>query len=151
MRESRAVHDEAKKADRKFSPVILRSLLAAVIVFGIGLPAYLYWSPSEYLQPGQQLTFYPLRSTEDRTIDLAVEGGVEFIFLAPESVPGRNLTLVVETTQGTEIFREDGFSAIDERGAGSIVLPADDFSAGFYRLHIITLENDTTTYGFKAK
>jgi hypothetical protein len=151
LRENQLVRAEAEKADRKFSPVFIRWALAAVIILGIGVPTYIHWSGAPNQPPEQQLIFYPMRSSGNRTIDLSTKGEVEFVFLAPEDASNHKLTLVVETVKGEEIYRSDNFSDIDEHGAGSFVLPADDFTAGFFRLRIITPEGDTTTFGFRAE
>lgn len=119
-------------------PIILKPGLAYLLALLLVIPAYygLRTRGQDRIGKVQVVTLFPDRSVGEPLFRIGAgrEGLLSFVFNG--AVSGRPYSVVIETDDGSEIFREDEFADFDEYETGRLFLPLSRMKPGGYRLII---------------
>jgi len=128
--------DTGRKRSRKKSSTFYRLLIAAVIVIVLAVPVYRYWLQPEKTAAVQTLEFRPSRAGGSDVLYLDKGGEVEIAFFLADQYTG-TATVAIVSIEGDTVVSIPDFSAFDNDGVGTVVLPMGSFDKGHYSLTIV--------------
>ncbi|MBD3232661.1 MAG: hypothetical protein GF315_02945 [candidate division Zixibacteria bacterium] len=120
----------------RIATVFVIFLIVAFSVYKFGID-----TGSEY-RVQQVLKFYPNRAVTANFIELE-QGGVAVIeFVYGEAQPGQSYRLQIKSLDSEYIVLDSVFSEFNDLGRGSVSIPVEAFTRGFFRLQFIDPESN---------
>lgn len=121
-----------RTVDRRFR--FAGTIVAAALVFLLAIPTYRLMFVGRNLQTVRLV--FARGEMADRAVDLGSREDVELKFRYDNAKPGSRYFVTVSSMAGSRIFSDSSFSEFSDQGRGSIVIPIEAFSAGFYSLSL---------------
>jgi hypothetical protein len=118
--------------------LIYKPALAYFLILLMIVPAYrgIMESTDSQVRTIQNVMLLPDRSVSDNVFKLGTsqDGLISFVYRGAQS--HREYTVIIETENGREIFRDDDFTGFDDFETGRLLLPLDGMEPGVYLLVI---------------
>lgn len=126
-------------------PFFFKPALAYLLILLLILPAYrgLKKLTKDQIRPVQIISLFPDRSIPEDVFEISVgdDGLLSFVFRG--AVAGEGYRVVIESQDGTVVFRDDAFGSFDQYGTGRLLLPLSKMRPGEYRLVITEPDGET--------
>jgi hypothetical protein len=146
--------DEAKGRS-KAGTLKLYYLIAAVIIVVALLPLYKYVLMDKGEPFTQTINLFPLRFANQQIIELSRGGDVIINFVYDSAVTSNSYKIYIISRDHDTVYVNEKFSAFNSAGSAAIILPASQFSPGYYTLKIVDSATEVRIseklYIFQAK